>query len=112
MFKKSLLLAAVAASACACAFAEPRGNEYRSSIEMARGLKVSGDLVDLTEVRIYVNGRKVIDGQVALLHGDGEFRGQYEGRPVAASCSTRPGRAAGGTSCEVSIDEERRTLSF
>ena len=42
-------------------------------------LAIQGELVDSTDVRIFVNGEKVIDDKVSLLHGDGKFNGSYQG---------------------------------
>ena len=101
MFKK-FVVAAFAVSALAGCASFP-GSAARSR----PGLDVRGDLIDLTQVKIFVNGDKVIDDQVSLLHGDGEFRGSYAGKPVIASCSTssQPSR----TTCLVSVDNDRPT---
>jgi hypothetical protein len=74
-------------------------------------LQVRGDLVDMTQVKIFVNGNKVIDDEVSLLYGKGEFRGTYAGKPVLANCTTAPQPSR--TTCVVSIENEpSRTLKF
>jgi hypothetical protein len=40
-------------------------------------LQIKGELVDMTDVRIFINGEKVIDDRLSLLSGDGQFHGSY-----------------------------------
>jgi hypothetical protein len=76
-------------------------------------LRVTGDLIDLTDVKIFINGEKVIDDQVTLLAGAGEFHGSYAGKPVTADCSTAAGRKTPGTKCAVFLERQRvATLTF
>ena len=75
-------------------------------------LTIHGQLVDGTDVRIFVNGEKVIDGQVSLLRGDGKFNGNYQGKPVSADCSTPAGRQLNTTTCTVAVAGERVTLAL
>jgi hypothetical protein len=69
-------------------------------------------LVDSTDVRIFVNGEKVIDDKVSLLHGDGKFNGSYQGKPVSADCATPAGRKLNATTCTVAVAGERVTLTL
>ena len=66
-------------------------------------LTIHGQLVDGAGVKIFVNGDKVIDDQVSLLHGDGKFNGTYQGKPVSADCSTTAGRQLNTTMCTVAV---------
>ena len=75
-------------------------------------LTIHGQLVDGTDVRIFVNGEKVIDGQVSLLRGDGKFNGNYQGKPVSADCSTEAGGKLNATTCTVAVAGERVTLAL
>ena len=75
-------------------------------------LAIQGELVDSTDVRIFVNGEKVIDDKVSLLHGDGKFNGSYQGKPVSADCATPAGRKLNATTCTVAVAGERVTLTL
>lgn len=102
--------ACLAVTLCACSILTPvTGSHYVS----ANGqLQIRGELVDSTDVRIFVNDTKVIDDHVSLLHGDGEFVGNYLGRPVSARCATPSGLKLNATTCTVALDEERVTLTL
>ena len=73
-------------------------------------IQIHGELVDSTAVRIFVNDNKVIDGNVSLLRGDGEFAGTYLGKQVNADCSTTGGRKLHATTCLVAVAGERVRL--
>jgi len=75
-------------------------------------LKIRGELVDSTGVKIFVNENKVIDEQVSLISGDGAFAGTYEGKRVSVDCSTAGGRKLHGTTCTVAVGGERVRLSL
>lgn len=94
----------------ACSSLTPvTGSQYVS----ANGqLRIRGELVDSTDVRIFVNEAKVIDDNVSLLHGDGEFAGNYQGRPISARCATPSGLKLNATTCTVALDGERVTLTL
>lgn len=98
MFAKFAMCAAAAALVSGCA------GLSRARNEAAQPLAIRGDLVDLTDVKIFINGDKVIDDQVSLLSGAGDFHGTYAGKAVTARCSTAPARAE-GTRCVVSVDD-------
>jgi hypothetical protein len=102
--------ACLAVTLCACSILTPvTGSHYVS----ANGqLQIRGELVDSTDVRIFVNDTKVIDDHVSLLHGDGEFAGNYQGRPVSARCATPSGLKLNATTCTVALDQERVTLTL
>jgi hypothetical protein len=97
---------AVTMSGCA-AFAPVTDSHYTSRDGK---LDIHGELIDSSDVRIFVNGAKVIDDQISLLHGDGKFDGSYQGKPVRADCATSAGRQANATLCTVAVDGERVTL--
>ena len=75
-------------------------------------LTIHGQLVDSSDVRIFVNGEKVIDDKVSLLRGDGKFNGNYQGKPVSADCSTLEGGKLNATTCTVAVAGERVTLAL
>ena len=99
---------AVTLSGCA-SFAPVTGSHYASADGQ---LQIRGELIDNTDVRIFVNEAKVIDDRVSLLHGDGEFAGNYRGRPVSARCATPSGLKLNATTCTVALDGERVTLTL
>jgi hypothetical protein len=51
--------------------------------------------------------KKVIDDWLALLSGDGHFRGSYAGHEVTADCSSKAGIVWDKTSCAVSVGRHR-----
>ncbi|MFC5549931.1 hypothetical protein [Massilia aerilata] len=61
-------------------------------------LRIRGELVDSTSVKIFVNENQIIDEQVSLIRGDGEFAGTWAGKrvsviarpPADASCMAPP----------------------
>jgi hypothetical protein len=110
MLTKFTFAACLAVTLAACSsFAPVTGSHYVS----AKGnLQIRGELIDSTDVRIFVNEAKVIDDRVSLLHGDGEFAGDYQGRPVSASCATPAGLKLNATTCTVALDGERVTLTL
>jgi hypothetical protein len=112
MSVKSIIAALCAVLATGCASVAPNSG-YAPVATTASGMHIRGELVDLTDVKIFVNGQKVIDEQLALLSGEGAFRGSYEGRRVLADCSSKSGMALAKTSCVVSVAGERAsTLAF
>jgi hypothetical protein len=110
MSVKIVFAAALALTLGACSSLSP---VLTSGATTTPPLRIHGDLVDLTDVKIFINGDKVIDQQVSLLRGDGEFSGTYAGKPVTASCSTEPQRKVAATTCLVSVDNAFATrLTF
>jgi len=106
MFQKMTIGATLALTLAACATPA-----FHTESRVAHGdLHIRGELVDSTDVHIFVNGDKVIDDRVSLLHGDGDFAGTFKGKPVRASCSTRAGRKLDATSCVVAVAGKRVTL--
>ena len=86
---------------------------YRSAGSTAVPWQISGELFDFTNVKIFIDGAKVIDERVSILSGEGEFHASYSGKRVMASCSTSIGLLASSTKCFVFVDNERAaTLSF
>jgi hypothetical protein len=75
-------------------------------------LRIRGELVDSSGVRIFVNDSKVIDEHVSLLRGDGEFAGTWQGKRVSADCSTSGGRQLHATTCLVAVGGERVRLAL
>ena len=56
---------------------------------------------------------KVIEDQVSLTKGDGDFSGSFQGKPVRAICATPSGRKmAAATTCTVAVAGERVTLAL
>lgn len=72
-------------------------------------LQIRGELVDSTDVKIFVNETKVIDEHVSLVDGNGEFAGTWKGKRVSANCSTAGGQLH-GTTCLVAVGSERVRL--
>ncbi|KGF79548.1 hypothetical protein IA69_23705 [Massilia sp. JS1662] len=105
-----MIAAALAATMSGCtAFAPVTGNHYTSRDGK---LDIQGELIDNSDVRIFVNGDKVIDDQVSLVHGDGKFDGTWQGKRVSAACTTAAGRRQGGTTCTVAVAGEHVTLTL
>ena len=110
MFIKVTFAACLAVTLAACSsFTPVTGSHYVSA---KRDLQIRGELIDSTDVRIFVNDAKVIDDRISLLRGDGEFAGNYQGRPVSARCATPAGLKLNATTCTVAFDGERVTLTL
>jgi hypothetical protein len=110
MSTKFMIAAALAVTISGCsALAPVTGSHYTSRDGK---LDIQGQLVDSSDVRIFVNGDKVIDDQISLLHGDGKFDGQWQGKQVSADCSTAAGRKFNDTRCTVAVGGERVTLTL
>jgi outer membrane lipoprotein SlyB len=104
-----MIAAALAVTLSGCgALAPVTGSHYTSQDGK---LAIHGELVDNSDVRIFVNGDKVIDDRISLLHGDGRFDGNWQGKPVSASCATAAGGRS-GTTCQVAVGSERVTLTL
>ncbi|MBW8899909.1 MAG: hypothetical protein JF619_17750 [Massilia sp.] len=110
MSTKFMIMVALALTLSGCASFEPVTASHYASKDGT--LTIHGQLVDGTDVRIFVNGEKVIDDKVSLLHGDGKFNGNYQGKPVSADCSTPAGRELNATRCTVAVAGERVTLTL
>jgi hypothetical protein len=82
----SLLVLSVAACTTA---ASSQG--YRSAGSTASPWQIGGHLFDFTNVKIFINGAKVIDERLSLMTGDGEFHSSYQGKQIMASCSSSAG---------------------
>lgn len=99
-------------SATACTTVAP-SQGYRSAGSTAAPWQISGELFDFTNVKIFINGTKVIDERLSLMSGDGEFHSLYSGKQIMARCSTSAGLVLSSTKCIVFVDNERSaTLSF
>jgi len=96
-------------SACSTTMAPVTGNHYASD---DGALHIRGELVDSSNVRIFVNDAKVIEDNVSLLKGDGDFSGSFQGKPVHATCATSSGRKLTGTTCLVAFAGQRVTLTL
>jgi len=109
MFHKITLCTGLIAllSACSTTMTPVTANHYASNDGAVR---IRGELVDSSNVRIYVNDAKVIQDNVSLLKGDGDFNGSFQGKPVHARCATVSGRKLSGTTCLVAFGGERVTL--
>lgn len=106
-FRASLLVAACSG----CTMLSPT-HEYRNSFATANGAHVSAQLVDLADLKVFIDGEQVIDGRLALPNGEGRFSGQFRGQAVSASCSTAPSMSRRGTSCRVDVGRDSGTLRF
>ena len=110
MSTKFIIAVALAVTMAGCAsFTTVTASHYTSRDGK---LAIQGELVDSTDVRIFVNGEKVIDDKVSLLHGDGKFNGSYQGKPVSADCATPAGRKLNATTCTVAVAGEQVTLTL
>src|SRR4051812_24847891 len=107
--KKYVCAALLAAMTAGCAAVAPDLG-YAPAATTASGLRLQGELVDLTDLKIFVDGQKVIDGQLTLSSGAGTFLGTYQGQHVRAQCSSRSGLALAKTRCIVSVGNETGTL--
>lgn len=86
---------------------------YRPSGSTVAPWQISGELFDFTNVKIYVNGVKVIDDRISLISGNGEFSSKYDGKNITASCSASSGLLTATTRCMVFVENEKAaTLSF
>lgn len=116
MFKKLVVITALstilALSTSSCTTVAPVQG-YRPPGSTAVPWQISGELFDFTNVKIFINGAKVIDQRLSMLSGDGEFQGAFNGKQVMASCSTSTGFVTMATKCIVFVENERAaTLSF
>jgi len=106
------IITSIALSISSCSTVAP-SQGYRSAGSTAAPWQISGELFDFTNVKIFINGSKVIDERVSLLSGEGEFHSTYGGKQILASCSTSAGLLTAGTKCIVFVENERAaTLSF
>jgi len=94
----------------ACSLTTPVTGSHYVSDDGA--LKIRGELVDSSDVRIFVNDAKVIEDRVSLLSGAGDFAGSFQGKPVRANCATPAGRQLGATTCTVAVAGKRVTLTL
>lgn len=106
------LLALSALVVAACTTVAP-SQGYRSAGSTSPPWQISGELFDFTNIKILINGAKVIDERLSLLTGDGEFSSSYNGKQIMASCSTSTGLMSSSTRCLVFVDNEKAaTLTF
>ena len=109
---KSFLSIVIIISLAACTITAP-SQGYLPSGSTAAPWEISGELFDFTNVKIYVNGSKVIDERISLFSGNGEFRGKYDTKNISASCAVSSGLFPAATRCVVFVENERAaTLSF
>lgn len=109
---KKLAFVSLVLTLSGCATAPSQG--YRPANYAGAPWHISGEMNQFTNgVVIKINDRVVIDKNLSLLSGDGEFSGSYDGKPVTASCLTSMGLLATKTSCFVFVSGEKAaTLSF
>jgi len=111
MFYKFVISAGLILSLPACSNLAPVTESHYASADGA--LHIRGELVDSSDVRIFVNDAKVIEDQVSLTKGDGEFSGSFQGKPVRATCATPSGRKmTAATTCTVAVAGQRVTLAL
>lgn len=109
MSTKFTIAAVLAVTLSGCgALAPVTGSHYTSRDGK---LEIKGELIDNSDIRIFVNGAKVIDDHLSLLRGDGRFDGTWQDKPVSASCATAAGGNS-GTACLVAVGSERVTLTL
>ena len=112
IFSRFFSISLLALSATACTTVAP-SQGYRSAGSTAAPWQISGELFDFTNVKIFINGAKVIDERLSLLSGDGDFHATYSGKQILASCTTNTGFVATSTKCYVFVENEKAaTLSF
>jgi hypothetical protein len=104
------MMACISMLMSACATITPVTENHYVSADGQ--LQIRGELVDNSGVKIFVNENKVIDEQVSLLRGDGEFTGTWQGKRVSADCSTAIGRKPRATICMVAVGGERVRLGL
>ena len=75
----TLTISLVSVLVAGCATLAP-SQGYRPAGSTAAPWQISGELFDFTNVKIFIDGSKVIDERVSLMSGDGEFRGTYKGK--------------------------------
>ena len=108
---KYLLTSALVISSGCTTVAATQG--YRPSGSTNAPIQISGELFDFTNIKIFIDGSKVIDKRLSLLSGDGEFQANFRNMVIAASCSQSTGLLESFTKCIVFIDNERAaTLTF
>ena len=109
MSTKFMIAAALAVTLSGCGAVAPvTGSQYTSRDGQ---LQIQGELIDNSDLRIFVNGAKVIDDHLSLLRGDGRFDGKWQDKPVSASCVTAAGGKS-GTTCLVGVGSEQVTLTL
>lgn len=110
---KTALSLALLALLSGCASVAPP-QFYRPANYSGAPLAISGEFNDMSNaVHISINGRQVAAGRISLFSGVGELAGEYEGKPVQASCAISMGLFVQRTNCHVFVSGERAaTLSF
>ena len=93
-----------------CASATSQG--YRPANYGGDPWSISGEMNQFTNgITNKINDRIVIDNNLSMLTGDGEFRGTYQGKQITASCMTN--MWAIKTNCFVFVSGEKAaTLTF
>jgi hypothetical protein len=99
-------------SVTACSTVAP-SQGYRSAGSTEAPWQIGGELFDITNVKIFINGVKIIDDRLSLFSGDGDFHASYSGKQISASCTTNTGLLAKTIKCFVFVENEKAaTLSF
>ena len=109
MMSRAFALLLVTLALVGCTVTAP-SQGYRPSGSTASPWQISGELFDFTNVKIFINGAKIIDERLSLFSGDGEFQSSYNGKRIMANCYTD---GWGATKYIVFVDNEKAaTLSF
>lgn len=109
---KKLLTIGLTIAVTACTTVAP-SQGYRPPGSTAAPWQISGELFDFTNIKIYINGSKIIDDRISLLSGNGDFQATYNGKQIMASCATSSGLMSNSTKCFVFVENEKAaTLSF
>lgn len=95
-------LAAVVVLVAGCAASAPALHTRAAD---GAALSITGSYSELNgRLLVAVNGAPAIDGRLSLWDGSGTLAGQYDGRPVVASCAQVRRGLAQRLECAVTIE--------
>jgi len=111
--RRVLVASLLATLLIGCATQSPV-QSYRPANYSGTPWQISGGYNELSgAVTILINGQKVVEGRMPLLGGTSELKGQFDNRPVTASCSFIVRVTGSRPQCLVFIANERAaTLQF
>lgn len=103
---------ATAAFLCSCTSAPVQS--YRPSGSTDTAWQIDGDFNPLTKaLKVRVNGQEVMAGALSFFGNSAELTGQYQSKPVSASCNQSMGVFTTKTQCIIFVNNERAsTLQF
>ncbi|MEW6591404.1 MAG: hypothetical protein AB1418_10240 [Pseudomonadota bacterium] len=83
---KKLLFAALLLSGCGT-FATSQMQTYRAPGQ-SEAWHIAGRIEEMTQVlTITVNGQDAVSGKLSIWNGLGSVSGEYQGRPISATCN-------------------------